>query len=72
MTAEAIKHSQEYDTLFQTYGGTLAPVEIGGVNQNRNSKCGHIALMKFVKENNEPLPLTAERANEIAALLHVK
>jgi len=66
MTAEAIKHSQEYDNLFQTYGGTLTSPG------NSHPKCGHIALMKFVKENNEPLPLTAERANEIATLLYVK
>lgn len=69
MSAEAIRHSQEHDELFMKYGGTLAPLGSNRQSRSKELKCSHAALMNFIRENNEPLPLTAQRAEEIGILL---
>ena len=69
MSAEAIRHSQEHDELFTKYGGTLAPLGNSRQNKNKESNCTHAALMNFIRENDEPLPLTAQRAEEIGIIL---
>ena len=61
MTDEARRLSNENDRLFKKYGGTVVP------SGKKGPKCGYPALMKYVRENNEPLPLTPEREMEIVA-----
>ena len=59
MTQKAIDFCNENDRLFKKHGGTIVPTG------KKSPACGYPTLMKYVRENNETLPLTPEREMEI-------
>ena len=63
MDALAIKHSEEHDNLFLKYGGTLIN------KRGAEPKSGFRAVIRYVRETGESLPLSPDRMNEIDALL---
>jgi len=63
MTQKAIEFCQENDRLFEKHGGTINPTH------KTSPHCGYPALMKYIQENNVPLPLTPERELEIVEKL---
>jgi hypothetical protein len=63
MSIDAKSQSNALDELAVKYGGYV--VSGDGLGPN----CGMPALMRYVKQNNIPLPLTAEQEEEIDAIL---